>query len=263
MQGLIFDIKHYAIHDGPGIRQTIFFKGCPLSCWWCHNPESQNPEIEYYTKERQIDGKTISKKEAVGYEITSGSLLKTIQGDTAFFDESGGGVTFSGGEPLMQPDFLKEIASGCKAAHIHTALDTSGYITQDRLIELLPYIDLVLFDLKIIDDDLHRKYTGVSNKTILDNLRFLDDAEQEVWLRFPIIPGITNTNRNLEEISAFLQRLKHINRIDILSYHDISRGKYKRFNKELKMTETTLGEGEENRIRSTFENLGFTVKIGG
>jgi len=263
MQGLIFDIKHYAIHDGPGIRQTIFFKGCPLSCWWCHNPESQNPAIEYYTKERQIDGKTISKQEAVGYEITSESLLKTIQGDTALFDESGGGVTFSGGEPLMQPEFLKETASACKSAHIHTALDTSGYVTQERLIELLSFIDLVLFDLKIIDDDLHRKYTGVSNESILENLRFVDEEKHNVWLRFPIIPGITNTARNMEEISAFLQSLKHINHIDILPYHDISRGKYKRFNKELKMHKTSLGQGEEYRVKSAFEHLGFKVKIGG
>ncbi len=263
MQGLIFDIKHYAIHDGSGIRQTIFFKGCPLSCWWCHNPESQKPEIEYYTKERQIEGKTISKRETVGYEISSASLLKTIKGDTVFFDESGGGVTFSGGEPLMQPDFLKETASGCKAAHIHTALDTSGYVPQKHLIELLPYIDLVLFDLKIIDDDLHRKYTGVSNEIILENLRFMDEAKHNVWLRFPIIPGITNTTRNMEEISSFVQSLKHINHIDILPYHNISKGKYKRFNKKLNMPETPLQQGEEVRIKNTFENLGCTVKIGG
>ncbi|MFW6099873.1 MAG: 4Fe-4S cluster-binding domain-containing protein, partial [Bacteroidota bacterium] len=120
MKGLIFDIKHYALHDGPGIRQTIFFKGCPLACRWCHNPESQSPEVEHYIRENKLDGKTFRKTRTVGYEIDSPALMEVIEGDRIFFDDSGGGVTFSGGEPLMQPEFLKEIATRCKEADVHT-----------------------------------------------------------------------------------------------------------------------------------------------
>jgi pyruvate formate lyase activating enzyme len=263
MEGLIFDIKHYAIHDGPGIRQTVFFKGCPLTCWWCHNPESQSSEIEYYTRKKTLEGKTFHKKTSIGYTIDSDELFEIIKGDTVFFDDSGGGVTFSGGEPMMQPDFLQDMASKCKEASIHTALDTCGHTRQENFIKILPYIDLILFDLKIIDDELHQKYTGVSNKHILENLEFLVDSEQSVKLRFPIIPGITNTTKNLEEIKAYINKLKNVEEINILPYHDISRGKYTRFNKEIKMEKNQLKEGEDQRIKAEFETLGLKVKIGG
>ena len=263
MEGLIFDIKHYAIHDGPGIRQTVFFKGCPLSCWWCHNPESQSGKVEYYTKEKSLDGKIFKKKTSVGYTIDASELFNIIKGDTIFFDESGGGVTFSGGEPLMQPDFLMEVAKNCKDAHIHTTLDTCGYTNQETLLRTLPFIDLILFDLKIIDDEMHKKYTGVSNKLILENLKLLADSKYPVRLRFPVIPGITNTTKNMEEVKAYLKSLNHINQVDVLPYHDISRGKYARFNKENKMDDIKLPDEEELRIKNEFESIGFKTKIGG
>ncbi|MBS3769981.1 MAG: glycyl-radical enzyme activating protein [Bacteroidales bacterium] len=263
MKGLIFDIKHYAIHDGPGIRQTVFFKGCPLSCWWCHNPESQSTNIEYYIRKTKLEDKTFKRKQAIGYYIDSEELLKTIEGDRIFYEDSGGGVTFSGGEPLMQPDFLNEVTAKCKEADIHTALDTSGFSDQGTLIEVLPNIDLILFDLKLIDNELHKKYTGVPSHLILENLEFLNDTGRNMYIRFPIIPGITNTSTNLEQIKSYLTKLNKVRRIDILPYYDISKGKYKRFNKENKMGEQKLQDGEPERIQEEFESLGFEVKIGG
>ena len=263
MQGLIFDIKHYAIHDGPGIRQTVFFKGCPLSCWWCHNPESQSPEVETYIRKKTLDERIHRKEVSVGYPMETRDLFRIIESDTIFFDESGGGVTFSGGEPLMQPDFLKDIAGKCHEAGIHTALDTSGYAEQSILLETLPWIDLVLFDLKIIDDDLHQKYTGVSNRMILENLSMLNHSGKEIRLRFPVIPGITDTEENLMDIKNHLSKLDQIKHIDVLSYHDISRGKYDRFSKENKMGIRQLKPGTTDKIRKEFESLGFQVSIGG
>ena len=263
MKGLIFDIKHYALHDGPGIRQTIFFKGCPLSCHWCHNPESQSPEIEEYIQENKLDGKIFRKKQTVGYEIDSESLMEIIEGDRIFYEESGGGVTFSGGEPLMQPEFLKTVAAQCKEADVHTALDTCGHADQNILIQVMPYIDLILFDLKIVDDSLHKEYTGVGSGVVLDNLEFLNDTKQNIRLRFPVIPGITNTTQNLEQIKSYLSKLNKVQYIDVLPYHDISKGKYRRFNKENKMGERKLEDGEPERIKKEFESLGFEVKIGG
>lgn len=263
MQGLIFDIKHYAVHDGPGIRQTIFFKGCPLSCWWCHNPESQSSKIEHYTKKKTLEGKSFQRKEEIGYFIDSSELMKTIQKDVPFYDESGGGVTFSGGEPLMQTDFLVEIASQCTKNHIHTALDTSGYTSRQNLTRVLPYIDLFLFDLKIMDNPLHKKYTGVSNHQILENLNFLLESDQPVRIRFPVIPGVTDTTTNLEEIKNFLHPYKNIQAMDILPYHTISKAKYKRFDKSFRMNGAEMKEGSENTLKKEFEALGIHVHIGG
>ncbi len=263
MTGVIFDIKHYAIHDGPGIRQTIFFKGCPLSCWWCHNPESQSIEIEEHTKEKSLDGKLFQKKETVGYKIDAKNLFQTIKGDTVFFDESNGGVTFSGGEPLMQPDFLRETASKCKEAKIHTALDTCGYADQEVFFNVLPFVDMILYDLKLTDDTLHKKYTGVSNRKILENLKMLDETGKDVKIRFPVIPGITDTPKNIEEMKTFLSQLKHINKMDILPYHDIFKGKYIRFNKKNKMQETRMEPGTDLRLKKEFESIHYKVKIGG
>jgi len=261
MKGLIFDIKHYAIHDGPGIRQTVFFKGCPLSCWWCHNPESQAPRIETYIKSKNLDGHTHRRKEETGHYTESKELFKVIEGDTVFYDESGGGVTFSGGEPLMQQEFLKDVARQCKQTEIHTALDTCGYADQQVFFQVLPFMDLILYDLKIIDDNLHQKYTGASNKKILENLELLDQTDKVTRLRFPVIPGITDTDKNLEDIQSYLSTLKRINNIDILSYHEMSKTKYERFGKDNKMGDQKLEGGTMDNIRKRFESMGFHVNI--
>ncbi|MGE0090099.1 MAG: glycyl-radical enzyme activating protein [Bacteroidales bacterium] len=264
MTGTIFDIKHFAVHDGPGIRQTVFFKGCPLSCWWCHNPESQSIEPEIFTRINKLDGKEFKKNETIGYQITSDELFKIILGDRVFFEESDGGVTFSGGEPLMQAEFLYEIALLCKQNNIHTCLDTTGFASEKTIQKIASVIDCFLFDIKLINNELHQKYTGVQVDGILNNLKWLDEHHKNVILRFPVIPGITNTKKNISEIKSFIPSLKNIHQIDILPFHTISKSKYKRFNKDYKMGDTpALSDDEMKQLKKEFETIGFTVSIGG
>ncbi len=264
MEGTIFDIKHFAVHDGPGIRQTVFFKGCPLSCWWCHNPESQNKNIESFIKVNKIDGKEFKKEVSVGYKITAEELLKTIQGDQIFFEESGGGVTFSGGEPLMQATFLYEIAKLCKENNIHTCLDTTGFAPEKTIQKIANVIDCFLYDIKLIDNYLHYKYTDTPVFDIISNLNWLDQNNKDVIVRFPVIPGITNTERNLSEIKSFLKSFKNINQIDLLPFHNIANSKYSRFKKENKMIDNNpMTDNDMLQLKSEFESIGFKVGIGG
>jgi len=264
MLATIFDIKHFAVHDGPGIRQTIFFKGCPLNCWWCHNPESQNPKTEKYIKTKLLDGTTFQKEATIGYQISDEELFKTIEGDRVFFEESGGGVTFSGGEPLMQSNFLLEILQRCKENNIHTCIDTTGFTSRETLQVIAEKTDLFLYDIKLIDDELHQKYTGVPVQEILANLLWLDTHHQNVILRFPVITGITDTEQNLLAIKSFIKTLKNINHLDLLPYHNIQNGKYERFNKINKMGNIQPPTDEAmNRLKSEFESIGFNVGIGG
>jgi len=264
MEGTIFDIKHFAVHDGPGIRQTIFFKGCPLNCWWCHNPESQNKNIESYVKVNKLDGKEFKKEVSIGYKISSKELFKTIKGDQIFFEESGGGVTFSGGEPLIQADFLYDLLKICNANKINTCVDTTGFSNEETIQKIAKVTDYFLFDIKIINNELHRKYTGVPVDRILENLKWLDQNNKNVILRFPVIPGITDTSQNISEIKSFIKTLKNINQINLLPYHNISNGKYARFNKENKMKDTNpLSDENMLLLKSEFESIGFKVEIGG
>lgn len=264
MEGTIFDIKHFAVHDGPGIRQTVFFKGCPLTCWWCHNPESQNKNIETFTKTNKLDGKDFKKEVAIGYKLSAKELFKTIQGDKIFFEESGGGVTFSGGEPLMQKEFLSDILKLCKYDNIHTCVDTTGFASIKTIQRIAELTDCFLFDIKLTDNDLHEKYTGVSVTGILENLKWLDENNKKVILRFPVIPEITNTEKNISDIILLLKSFKNINQIDLLPYHNISNGKYNRFKMENKMKDTKpLSDEDMLNIKSKFESLGFIVGIGG
>ncbi|HAN17160.1 MAG: hypothetical protein A2X13_06205 [Bacteroidetes bacterium GWC2_33_15] len=264
MTGTIFDIKHFAIHDGQGIRQTIFFKGCPLTCWWCHNPESQSIKPEKFTRVNKLDNKEFLKKVTIGYQVSVEELFKTISGDKIFFEESNGGVTFSGGEPLMQSEFLFEIAQACKQNGIHTCLDTTGFAPEKTIQEIAGVIDCFLFDIKLIDNEFHKKYTGVSVDGILRNLKWLDKNHKNVILRFPVIPGITNTEKNLNDIKAFIATLKNTHHIDLLPFHTISKSKYKRFNKEYKMGDTpALSDDDLLLLKTKFESTGMKVSIGG
>lgn len=264
MEATIFDIKHFAVHDGPGIRQTVFFKGCPLKCWWCHNPESQCRDIEHFTKVNKLDGQEFKKEVPIGYSITIDELFKTIQGDKVFFEESGGGVTFSGGEPLMQAGFLYNIIKLCNENGIHTCVDTSGFASEKTVQKIAEIADCFLYDIKIIDNYLHYKYTNTPVFGIISNLNWLNQNNKNVILRFPVIPGITDTKQNLSEVKLFIKSLKNIHQIDILPYHNIGNGKYGRVNKENLMKDTNLIPEEHMLyIRSEFESLGFKVGIGG
>ncbi len=253
MRGLIFDIRRFSVHDGPGIRTTVFMKGCPLSCLWCHNPESRRFRPEVTLKRRTLDDRDVSKPQTTGTWIESSDLIREITRDRIFFEESGGGVTFSGGEPLFQAGFLATVLKVCRAEGIHTAVDTSGYAPGDTLLNIASLTDLFLFDLKLLDRGEHKKFTGVSNKRIKENLKALFSSGKQIQLRFPVIPGITDTRANIEALIDFITKeLRPVMtipkspattngslstgiitdpiRISLLPYHSAAREKYRRLN---------------------------------
>ncbi len=190
--GIVFRIKKYAIHDGPGIRTTVFLKGCPLACWWCHNPEGQSMEPQPIAPARGGDGAGDPVRgETVGRRMTVAEVIAQVSRDLIFYDESGGGATFSGGEPLMQPEFLAALLDGCRRERVHTAVDTSGYAPGGVFNAIAARADLLLFDLKLMDDAEHRACTGVSNRPILENLAAAARDGRPLRIRFPVIPGIS------------------------------------------------------------------------
>ena len=181
MTGVIFDLKKFAVHDGPGIRTTVFFKGCPLKCRWCHNPEGRHPELQAAFRGTRNTGEksTDTTKDAmIGRTVSVQQLMREIKKDEIFYDQSGGGVTFSGGEPMMQIDFLFEILTACRKEGIATAVDTCGFTSYENFTRILPLVDLFLYDIKLIDDRTHKKYAGQSNRVILENLEKLSDGEE-------------------------------------------------------------------------------------
>lgn len=301
IKGMIFDIKRFEIHDGPGIRTTVFLKGCPLRCWWCHNPEGISPKRELmYFEYKCIHCKTCEKicqinaikfineqvkinrekcygcgmcaeycpSEAlriIGYEITVEELIKEIEKDLKLYDISSGGITFSGGEPLYQPEFLFKVLRECKKAKINTALDTSGYASKEVFKSIIPYVDIFLYDIKIMKEEEHYKYIGTSNKPILENLKLLIDVGRgkDVILRFPVVPNITDTEENINEIIKFIKTLRKVEEIDLLPFHDVKE-KYMRLGKEYKMTNSDPPTLQKLKIlKEVFEGIGLKVKIGG
>lgn len=267
-EGLIFDIRRFGVHDGPGIRTTVFFKGCPMHCWWCHNPESQDFRCEESVRNLVLSGGRFKRSEITGKFMTADEVLREVERDRIFYDESGGGVTFSGGEPLMQETFLLELIMECRKKGIHTAIDTAGYSTIQTMQRIADHTDLFLYDLKLMDDSLHYHYTGVSNKPVLENLIYLSETGRKVILRFPVIPGITDLPENILAIKEFLLTVRNgieiFAGIDLLPYHSIAREKYRRFGKSNKLD--GLPNPTQNDLlglKKEFEALGLKVKIGG
>ena len=297
--GTIFNIQRYSIHDGPGIRTTVFLKGCPLSCWWCHNPESQKygvqlvlwrercigcGECKRVCPEGAISGGTFppvidSEKcsgcgrcaevcpavalEMVGKTVSSEYVMREIEKDLIFYDQSGGGVTFSGGEPLMQPEFLAELLEKCKAGDIHTTVDTSGYANWEVLSGIAGITDLFLYDIKHMDDLVHTRTVGVSNRVILENLEMLARLHNNIIIRFPLVPGINDDRANIEKTAQFVSRVG-IREVNILSYHNTGMDKYARLGRDYRLTDTR--EPSKELIDSAygiFSQYGINVKIGG
>ena len=265
MQGIIFDIKRFAIYDGPGIRVTIFFKGCPLECWWCHNPESRSPKPQMVRREQKVNGRSFKVEELVGREISVKHLMQEILKEKTFMEESGGGVTFSGGEPLLQPKFLIEVMMQCREQEIHIALDTTGYASWKTMEKVMDWPDLFLFDLKHLDDEVHKKYTGVSNRLILENLKLIYDAGKEIVIRFPVIPGVNDDKAHIEALRNYLKKeLPHIRRLDLLPYHNIARHKYEAFSIPDKMRSVQEPQKEDlEKLKAAFKKGGLEVSIGG
>lgn len=296
--GLVFWIERFAIHDGPGIRVTVFLKGCPLRCAWCHSPESQSPEPELLLKDDRClvcgtcapfcghdaivetpDGYATDRdrceacgdcvkacpsgaRTIAGQAWSVPALLAEIEKDRVFLDASGGGVTFSGGEPLMQPVFLREAIEACRAAGLHTAVETSGFGSR-QAINAAARADLILFDLKIADEERHRQYTGVSNRTILDNFAYLAARHRNVHVRVPVIPGVNDDDQNLMAIGG-LARANGITRIDLLPYHTAGIAKYARLGRPYSLPDVAAQPLEAlDPARQQLETLGLTVHLGG
>ncbi len=263
-EGLIFNIKKFAIHDGPGIRTTIFFYSCPLDCWWCHNPECKIDNLDNINKQLDQSNSESNQKTVQAYKISSTALLEEILKDEIFYTESNGGVTFSGGEPMMQVDFLLEMLKICKAAGIHTTVDTTGYAPFEKYEQIYDFVDILLYDLKLIDNVNHQRYTGVSNLLILENLRRLTELGNKVKLRQPLIPGISDTDENLQATADFIQGLRNIDQISLLPYNKFGEDKLRRYNLSEKIGPLEIQTDDKlKRCGRFFEEIGLNVFYGG
>lgn len=302
VSGFIFDVKRFAVHDGPGIRTTIFFKGCPLHCLWCHNPESiaRGPEIitrssrcsRCYSCAAVCPQKALSpgpgrgpivvdrKKcdlcglcveacaydalDIVGRKTTVAALADEAERDRLFFEQSGGGVTLSGGEPLAQPAFALALLEELKARGISTALDTSGLAPADVLDRAIGFSDLILYDLKLMDEAAHRRFTNAGNGRILENLRRIDRRGKPIRIRIPLMAGVNDGEDHIAASIAFLKTLSSVRGVDLLKYHKGGQEKYKNLGKQ---SIFALFEPPSDRrleeIRGAFAAAGFNVSFGG
>jgi len=261
----IFDIKRFAVHDGPGIRTTVFLKGCPMDCWWCHNPESRKAETEEVIYSRRLGDRVVQTTKKYGKSMSVEELMNEILKDKLFFEESGGGVTFSGGEPLSQVGMLQEILMKCKKQGLHTTIDTCGHAKWSVFQKIIPFTDLFLYDLKMIHPDKHEKYTGVSNKLIIENLERLITAKASIELRIPVVPRINNFDEEVKRFISLLQeKLINVPKIHLLPYHNIADNKYQKLKVENRMKDLEDKNGlTVNEFKNELSAVGFDVEIGG
>lgn len=255
---IIFDIERNSFVDGPGIRTTVFFKGCNLKCAWCHNPESQDfkPQMMFYKNMCKGCGKCkevcpyhfekcdlcgkctlycpVDARKICGKEYTVDEVFAEIIKDKVYYDNSGGGVTFSGGECMLQIDFLTEILKKCKENGIHTAVDTAGHIPFENFEKILPYTDLLLYDVKCFNRAKHKKYVGVDNDLILKNLKKLFKANAKIWIRIPVIAAVNDNIEEMQHIKDFLCKYGEPEKIELLPYHAMGENKYAAVGKSLR-----------------------------
>ena len=272
MIATIFEIKRFAVHDGDGIRTTVFFKGCPLRCVWCHNPEglSSAPQTANYAHkcigcgECQKEGFTPEDclGEATvlyGKEVTVDQLLTILSEDKDFYENSGGGVTLSGGECLMQADFCAELLKQLKENGIHTAVDTCGFVSRNALNKVIPHTDVFLYDIKAYDEDVHIKCTGVPNKQILENLQYLNSIVKDVEIRIPYVPDYNDGQ--IEKIARFLAPLKNITKIRVLPYHNYAGSKYEALNIPNTLPDRLPTDEEIQRAAETIKKITNCIVI--
>lgn len=299
LKGTIFDFKQFSINDGPGTRTTVFFKGCPLSCLWCHNPESRSsvPQLIYYrdkcigcqfcvkvcpVKAIEVDGLGVAVDmssctvcgncvkvcpsealEVAGISYAVEDVMDIVMKDALFYEDSGGGVTFSGGEPLQQKVFLRELLCKCQETEIHTAVDTTGFVPLEDLKYILPMTDLFLYDIKHMNSEKHKEMSGVPNELILGNLKALSEAGANISIRIPVIPGI-NDGDNLVETAEFVATLNGVVSVDLLPYHNIMMGKYERLGMDYLLDDICPPDASEiEAMVHIFKSKNLTVTVGG
>ena len=299
-EGIIFNIQSYSIHDGPGIRAVVFLKGCSLSCLWCSNPESQNPYPELGVSPTlcktcglcvelcSVHAVSVSEngslvtdrtlcvrcgqcedfcpnnaRKLYGTVYSLDQLMARIEKDRPFFTRSNGGVTFSGGEPTIQYGFLLGALRACKEHFIHTAVETCGYITDwKKLDNLIPYVDLFLYDIKCMDSERHERFTGVTNELILENARRIVESEKDIIIRVPLIPGFNDTEDDLRRIAEFVLTLASVKHVNLLPYHELGKSKYRMLDRDYSLDD---GEGVSDsrisKLQSMVQSYGLICDI--
>jgi pyruvate formate lyase activating enzyme len=298
--GSIGHIQRFSLHDGPGIRTTVFFQGCPLACEWCHNPENRCPQPQVITVESRcihcggcaqvcpreevgtspvggggetadcrlcgacVEACPTGARQTTGRRMSVSEVLAEICKDAIFYQDSQGGVTFSGGEPLAQPEFLQSLLRACSAEGIHTAVDTCGFAAPEQALAVAAAADLMLYDLKIVDDAKHIRFTGVSNALILKNLEALGKSHGKVWLRIPIIPGLNDAEEDLDAMARFAACLSGVRQINLLPYHKTGVHKFARLGWAYELGHVAPPSPQDmESVARRFRAMGLPTKIGG
>ena len=255
LKALVFNIKRCSFEDGPGIRTTVFLKGCPLRCVWCCNPEGQERYLELK------DGSVT--KEFFERYMSVDEVMAIFRADVPFFETSKGGVTIAGGEPTMHYEFVHELLQRCRFNNIHTALDTCGW-AEGKSAELLVEADLLLYDIKLLLEDQHIRFTSITNRPILENLKRVARIGRSIIVRIPIVPGYTDSDENIQGIGKLLYGLKTIQRVDLIAFHGFAVTKYAALNKKQILDSIPQpSKAEMLRIKSMLEGIGLKVQIGG
>jgi pyruvate formate lyase activating enzyme len=292
VRGRLFDVQRFSVHDGPGIRTTVFLKGCPARCLWCHNPESQSFAPEVLVVETRcascgtcrtvcphgapppgsglctacgacVDECPAGARLLAGRETTVEEVMAEVLRDRVFYEESGGGVTFSGGEPLAQPEFLRALLESSRNAGIRTAVDTCGYAPRDLVLALAPLVDLFLFDVKLVDDARHRDLTGLPVAPILGNLHALGDVHGNVWIRIPVVPGHTDSENDISATASLVAGLPGVRLVSLLPYHATGAAKARRVGRDYPLDALAPPSPERlDALAALFRAHGLAVRIG-